>query len=254
MLAKPSIILFFSYFFSFNSLSCELSVRLESYDPETHKTQNNTWHGVDIDVTQALLQKAQCEFSIVEISWARSLIMLAEGQIDLMINVSKTPAREKSFYFIGPVRQEVIVLATADNAQLSLNETTDILKLKKPIAIQRNAYYGETIKNLLKHKKYQKHFIHVTNNKTKLKLLKRGRISGFLEAKRNIINGVNSSDDFDGIWYQPFVFHNNPIYFALSKKSISVVMKDKIENAFQALLEQGKLSNIKARYKEARSK
>lgn len=243
-----TLLLTFCCFITFNSFSCELSVRLENYAPETNKTHDNKWSGIDIDLTNALFEEAQCQFSIVEVSWARALIMLADGNIDLMLNVSKTNAREEAFYFIGPIRNEVIVLATIENSNVILNKISDVLKLKKPIAIQRNAYYGKAIESLVNHKKYQEHFIHVTDNETKLKLLRRGRISGFLEAKRNIINGVNTSPKFKGVWYQPLAFHTNPIYFALSKKSIDSKLKNKISAAFDRLLVQGKIATIETKY------
>jgi polar amino acid transport system substrate-binding protein len=243
-----TLVFAFFCFIAFNSFSCELTVRLEHYAPETSKTNDGSWSGMDIDITRSLFEEAQCQFSIVEVSWARSLIMLADGSIDLMINVSKTPIRSRSFYFIGPIRSEVIVLATNDDAKFSLKKISDITKLDKPIAIQRNAYYGPAIENLLKQKKYQEHFIHVTDNTTKLKLLKRGRISGFLEAKRNIINGVNSNANFEGIWYQPLVFHSNPIYVALSKKSVNNEVKGRIETAFERLITQGEIAAIDAKY------
>ena len=233
---------------TFASVSCELEVRLEHYAPESQKSSANKWSGVDIELTSTLLERAQCSYSIIEISWARSLIMLADGEVDLMMNVSKTATREESFYFIGPIRDEIIVLATREDAQFELNQVADIVTLNKPIAIQRNAYYGEAIDHLLKQKKYQQHFIHVTDNKTKLKLLKRGRISGFLEAKRNIINGVNSDSDFSGVWFKPLVFHTNPIYFALSKQSVSLEVKDRIAESFQQLKDQGIIDAIDAKH------
>ena len=233
---------------AFQTFSCELTVRLEHYAPESQKNSSDAWSGVDKELTSTLLQQAQCRYSIVEIAWARSLIMLANGEVDLMINVSKTPERSRSFYFIGPIRDEVIVLATLAGAQFKLNEVSDITTLDKPIAIQRNAYYGEAIDSLLQQAEYQHHFIHVTDNKTKLKLLKRGRISGFLEAKRNIINSVNSDTDFDNVWFKPLVFHTNPIYFALSKKSISPEMKSKIEQSFEQIKTRGMIEAIDAKY------
>ncbi|WP_343817130.1 substrate-binding periplasmic protein [Colwellia asteriadis] len=237
-------IIIFLYVIALPSFSCELTVRLENYAPESQKNSNNKWSGVDIDLTKVLLTKAQCQFSVVEISWARALVMLADGDIDLMVNVSKTPIREELFYFIGPIRNEVIVLATNESANFSLNQISDITQLNKPIAIQRNAYYGEDIERLLADKQHQQHFIHVTDNKTKLKLLKRGRISGFLEAKRNIINGVTSDEDFEGVWFQPLEFHSTPIYFALSKKSVTPSLKSRVENAFQQLKNQGGLKAV----------
>lgn len=236
-------LIFFS-FSVFSSLSCQLDVRLEQFGPASQKNKHDSWFGIDMDLTKALLDEAQCGFSVLEVSWARALIMLNRGEIDIILNVSKTIEREKNYYFIGPVHNETIVFATYEHGKYPLNSIADILKLDRPIAIQRNAYYGEAIQNLLEQADYQESFVHVANNETKLRLLKRGRISGFLEAKRNITHGIENDSNYEGVWFPDLVIHKNPIYFALSKKSINKALKLKISDSFDRLTSQGKIKKI----------
>ncbi|KGJ96874.1 ABC-type transporter, periplasmic subunit family 3 [Colwellia psychrerythraea] len=236
--------LLFLCFITFNAYSCQLDIRLEHFSPESHKSHNDEWFGIDIDLTKALLNEADCNFNILETPWARALLMLARGEIDLMINVSKTPEREPLYYFIGPIRNEEIVFATYKTVEHNLTKVDDILKLDKPVAIQRNAYYGEAIQRLIDNEKYTELFVHVPNNDIKLKLLERGRISGFLEAKRHVIHGINNDEKFSNVWFPPLIFHKNPVYFALSKQSVDEQLINKIFNSFQRLLDQGKINEI----------
>ena len=228
---------------TFNSYSCQLDVRLEQFSPESQKN-NNTWFGIDIDLTKALLNEVPCSFSVLEISWARALVMLRSGELDLLLNVSKTGEREKDYYFIGPIRNETIIFATYKNLNYTLDTIGDLIKLDKPVAIQRNAYYGKDIQRLLEHKDYKESFVHVPNNETKLRLLKHGRISGFLEAKRNIIHGIKNDNNYKDLWFPDLVIHHNPVYFALSKRSINASLKQKISESFSRLVAQGKIKAI----------
>jgi len=228
----------------FRSYSCELDVRLEEFSPESQKNELNNWVGIDMELTQALLTEVGCSFQVLEVSWARALLMLDRGDLDLILNVSKTKEREDKYYFIGPMRNETIVFATFKKAIAPLKTIEDILKLDKPIAIQRNAYYGEEIEHYLQQKDYAESFVHVANNETKLKLLKRGRISGFLEAKRNVIHGINNDSNFTGIWFPDVIIHQDPTYFALSKKSVSKELKQKISEGFSRLVARGKIEEI----------
>jgi polar amino acid transport system substrate-binding protein len=223
-------------------------VRLEQYSPESHKNLKNRWFGIDMEFTQALLSEANCEFEVIEVAWARALAMLGSGEIDMVLNMSKTKNRETLFYFIGPIRSETIVFAMQKNAQYILNKTDDIITLDKPVAVQRNAYYGDEVQKLLQHEEFQDMFITVTENDTKLALLKHGRVSGFLEARRNIIHGVKNDINFEGIWFHPFVIHQDPIYFALSKKSVSPKLKQRLADAFARLIAQGKIKKIVSKY------
>ena len=237
-------LLIFLSLITFSAYSCQLDIRLQHYSPESHKNKSNNWFGIDIDLTEALLNEVQCSFNILEIPWARALLMLASGDIDLLINVSKTQEREPIYYFIGPIRNEEIVFATYKHLNYNLTEIDDILRLDKPIAIQRNAYYGDALQRIINNKKYNELFVHVPSNEIKLKLLKHGRISGFLEAKRNIIHGINNDKIFKGVWFPALIFHKNPVYFALSKKSINEALKQRISAGFERLVIQGKIKEI----------
>jgi len=229
---------------SFNAFSCELEVRLDSSTLESKNNISTEWLDIDIELTQALMSEVNCKFNIVTTPWARALLMLSSGEIDLLTNVSKTQEREKLYYFVGPVQNEEIVFATYKELNYNIIHVEDIFKLDKPIAIQRNAFYGKAMQQVIDDEKYQDLFIIVANNETKLRLLKRGRISGFLEAKRFIVNGIQQNASYTGLWFPDVVIHQSPIYFALSKKSISETLYLKLSTAFEHLTSQGKVKEI----------
>ncbi|WP_019026871.1 transporter substrate-binding domain-containing protein [Colwellia piezophila] len=155
-----------------------------------------------------------------------------------------------NLYFIGPIRNEVIVFVTYVNSNYHLNSLDDIIKLDKPIAIQRDAYYGKVIERFIHHNDYKGYFVHVPDNETKLRLLKRGRISGFLEVKRNVIHGIKHDVQYYGLRYSGLIIHQNPIYFALSKQSINEALQQNIAQGFARLVEKGTLKEIVAKYQK----
>jgi len=236
--------LVFLFFITFNSYSCQLDVRLENYSTGSHKNDESNWFAIDIDLTKALLDEVGCNYNIVETPWARALLMLASGEIDLLLNVSKTQEREEVYYFLGPINNEEIIFATYKHLNYNLTKIEDIFKLDKPIAIQREAYYGDAMQRLINDDMYKELFVVVANNKTKLRLLKRGRISGFLEAKRYIIHGIENNVNYKGLWYPNLVIYKNPTYFALSKESINKALKKRLFNGFEHLVAQGKIKEI----------
>lgn len=50
-----------------------------------------------MELTHALFSEANCKFRVFEVSWARSLAILAKGEIDMVFNMSKTTQREDFF-------------------------------------------------------------------------------------------------------------------------------------------------------------
>ena len=223
------------YLFSCFAFSCQLTVRLEQYLPQVEKRQDKSWVGIDYQLTSELLSAAECSFKIIEMPWARSLEALAFGDIDMMLNVTKTPQREKKFHFIGPFRTEVIVLAIKENSEIKLNKVADILTFDKPVAIQRKAFYGDEIQRLVDDPKNKAHFIQVTDNESKVALLQLGRIAGFLEEKQNLIIADTATPRFEGIGYAPLTIHESPVYYAFSKQSISQNLFKKLSAAFEQI-------------------
>lgn len=214
------------------SYGCQLIVRMENFSPESQINSNKSWQGIDVELTKKLLENTGCQFSIVELPWARSLEMLANGDIDMMINVSKTERRDALYHFVGPIRNEVIVLAKDANTPVKLSELSDIFTLDKPVAIQRGSYYGPVIERMVMSEAGKESFVQLVENDTKLTLMKTGRITGFLEAKRNLTIGPEQTARYKGIWFHPLVIHQSPIYFALSKKSINEALLQRLQVAF----------------------
>ena len=72
-------------------------------------------------------------------------------------------------------------------------------------------------------------------------MIKTWCISCFLEAKRNIIHGINNDSNLKGIWFPDVIIHHDSTYFALSKKSVSKALKQKIVEGFIRLAARGKI-------------
>ena len=143
---------------------------------------------MDVDFTKALLDRAGCKYRFVDMAWGRSLDLLKDGQVDMMLGASETEQRKQFAHYIGPHRQETIVLATLSSGAFFIEKLDELKNLPKPIAIQRGAYYGDEFESFIKSDPYSDiHFVSIPNNDVKLYLLRNNRISGFLEERSNIL-------------------------------------------------------------------
>jgi polar amino acid transport system substrate-binding protein len=231
-------------FFSTQLLACQLTVMLEQFIPQAQRVDNNRWLGIDFERTDKLLSEAGCQYEIIELPWARALKSMAHGKLDMMLNVTKTKQRAQNFHFIGPITHESIVLALASDQPITLSKVEDILSLSKPIAVQRMAFYGEHLDELIKDPTNKNSFIQVVDNQEKFHLLRLGLVSGFLEAKQNLIMDINNTPRYQDIWFAPLVLHQTPVYYAFSKKTVDLVVLQKLASAFDRLQQQRKISII----------
>ncbi|CAM4434194.1 MULTISPECIES: substrate-binding periplasmic protein [Pseudoalteromonas] len=232
-----------------NVFACELVVRFENYAAQSKLNDDLVWHGMDVDFAKALLDEAGCSYRFVSIPWGRALKLLEEGDIDLILSVTKTPVREQFAYFIGPQRMETIVFAMNSGEPHQLDSLESLFHLSKPIAIQRNAYYGEAFTaRLARRTDSETQFIYVPDNQVKLNLLKKGRIAGFLEEKFNILYQSKNNPDFEKFAISSLVINENPVYFAFSKARTSSERLQRLSQAFERVKRSGKLAQITAKY------
>ncbi|AZZ96867.1 transporter substrate-binding domain-containing protein [Pseudoalteromonas sp. R3] len=230
---------------------CELVVRFENYAAQSRLDSTSKWHGLDVDFARALLDEAGCGYQFINVPWGRALKMLAEGELDMVLSVSRTPERELFAYFIGPQRMETIVFAMSQQRPYSLHQLSDLFTLPVPVAIQREAFYGPVFNELLlreQAKAESQRFIYVADNQRKLSLLKHGRIAGFLEEKFNVLYQSQHNPDFAQITVSPLVVNREPVYYALSKRSVSAKDIQQLTAAFQRLQHSGRLKQILSKY------
>lgn len=229
------IIAFFTLL-SFHVFSCDLLVRVEDYAAQSHRDENQQWQGIDIELTKTLLAQAGCRHRFVPIPWGRALVMLENGELDMMLSVSKTEVREKFAAFVGPQRVERIRVVSKANPSVILKNFADILNTQLPLGIQEGAFYGAKFSRFMREvKSPEQYFFKVPNNDTKLSLLIKGRIFGFLEEQLNVEYEIKHQLAPKDVFIHPLVINEAPVYFAFSKKSVSPEHLKQIKKAFEAL-------------------
>lgn len=233
--------------FACNLIACDISVRVEQYSAQSQKVTGR-WQGLDVELAELLLNEAHCEFDFVDLPWARSLKLLENGEIDLMMSVTKTDEREQFAYFVGPQRFETLVFVSPPMSE-EITQIEQLFSLDNPVAIQTGSFYGETFMNTLHMSAENKgKVVWVTNNITKDTLLKSKRISGYLEAKLNVLFEQQQGTAIANLKIHPLIVNKAAVYFAFSKKSVSKKLYNSFEKAFKKLQKSGKIDAILAKY------
>jgi polar amino acid transport system substrate-binding protein len=228
--------------------SCDMSLAVDSYPP--YQTQvEGKWQGLDIELAIALSQQMKCELTIKQSPWKRSLHLLQNGRIDMMVSVSKTPQRQGFTYFVGPVRQEIVALVINTGAAIKITALADLAKLDKKIGIINGAYYGQSFtKKYEKDRQFKDQFEVSNNTQDNIKKLAARRISGFLNDPFYIADLIRKQKVTEPLSFHSFVINQDPVYFGFSKKSISEKRLLQIQRAFEQLQENGKLDSIRKKY------
>lgn len=250
-------ILFLQCIAAVSSHACVLSLRVNEFRPFIYKQESQLhthWKGLDIEMAAALLSEAGCDFKPIEVPWVRGINMLESGDVDIMMNLSRTAQRKRFAHFIGPYRYESIHLITPEGTEINYQSLRDFYRLPGKVALQSGIYYGDEFNELYQSDPgFKARFLIVTSliENQRIAMMNRGRISGFLELKLHALYQKKENPMFEYTQMAATPVNTTPTYFAFSKLSVNQTQMDKLTQAYQRLLSQKKLAQIEAKYLHA---
>jgi polar amino acid transport system substrate-binding protein len=227
---------------------CLIKMRTADFKPQFYKDSQNQWQGMSIELAEAVANEAGCRISYQQVTWKRALHLMKYGGLDMLLNVSISKDRQKYLHFIGPLRDETMVLV-ASNKQADVTKLSDILSLPSKIGVLRGAFYGEDFdKKVRESNDFAAKFEVVNSTSVNIEKLKKNRISGFFNDKYNAVHIIETRLSKKDFKIQPLIVNSGDVYIALSKKSVSDEVKRRLETALKKLLEKGIIDQIIAKY------
>jgi polar amino acid transport system substrate-binding protein len=216
--------------------ACEIKVGVSEIPPYSHLTPAAQWQGKDIELFNALAKRLNCKTSYVDVPFGLGLNLLIDGKIDAMPQLSKLPERVEKLWFVGPIRNESFVLITLKSIPNMIDKLADIKALPSYLAKQKNTFLGDEFERYFREDtEFSNKFFLTTSSTSRIELVSKRRIIGFISIKEHIEYMLKYSDKYQDMKMHPLVINNNPVYIGLSKKSIDREMYLKIKQAFTKL-------------------
>ncbi|MFD2165706.1 substrate-binding periplasmic protein [Thalassotalea euphylliae] len=232
--------------------ACQLSVHIVSYPPlaippNTAFNQSNQWQGTNFSYLDALFKQAKCDYTLIDAPFGRGINLLERGQIDMTLNFSKTPEREQYFQFIGPHREEKILLATPRWRFPPISTWQELEQADAHFIWQTGAYYGENMEELVSDQSNFKGTIsYQSDNEVMIDLVARKRADGFFVESDFLSFHQQYDQRYQQLSANPLIINSEPVYFAFSKSSVDQATFERFERAFDTLKEQGMWQRLEA--------
>lgn len=228
---------------------CVLKSRVSDFPPQYYKSEFGEWHGMGVELAKALLEGTGCRLEFVEGPWFRSLLEMKNGSLDIMMNLSITAERKSFMHFIGPMRDETILLATDSEFDVNFHNMEDFMRFEKPVGILKGAFYGESFQDKFdSDNAFKDKFSLIAKNELMLQMLNKGRLSGLLEDKYSLIWLKRNQASPSNLKIHPHPVNKGWVYFGLSKKSVNGKLLTQLQNAYREAKQQGKFEKIIKRY------
>ncbi len=220
-----------------------LVVATDEWPPFRIAKQGDGFTGLDMDLLTALSAKTGIKFQVKRYTWARALSHMEIGQVDMMVGLAKTPAREKYIHYLNP---------SYFDCRPAFYNVKDIHKPIKTyqdlyfyrIGYVRDSAYFEPFdsdQELLKHT--------VPTEVQLLKMAKKGHLEVFIGTDCQVEYEISKR----GLWlylqraaYQPP--QQVSLFIGFSKKSAQLRLAKEVEKALSQLLQSGEFEQLKGQY------
>lgn len=245
----------FLLLFSHLSLACTFSVRVtEAGAPYYYKDVDNQWKGMLIEFAELLGKEANCQPAFQSMPWARAMVQIKLGNLDMMMNLSRNPEREAFIDFVGHHHLEEMVFVTHKDAGFSLKHFSDVKKVQGGFGLADKVYYGSEFMSLLEQDpEFKQRFVYASIIGKHANITQKKRLNGFIQDRRSAAYDIKTNANYQSLKIyptpeNPLIVHSNPVYFGLSRQGTSPELKKKIQSAYKVLYQKSAFEQILKNY------
>jgi ABC-type amino acid transport substrate-binding protein len=235
----------------------DLVTRMPDNWPPFSYVNDGVLTGYHVDFVKAIFKGIGCNVKfITDATWSRSLLLLRDGNIDFLMNATKTKSREESFIFsIGYEKEHVAIYTKSRKLCNSAHQTIhDFLARRMVLGMIRGAAYGEYINKIMQEKDINRNVVEVKDDLSLQRLSASGRVDAFVGYFPNglISNAaITINDKRAYMCTKPIGIGEN--HFIVSKRNIrGHALVDKINNEIIKINKDGTLDHLRYPHKSGK--
>ena len=229
---------------------CDISLRWDD-DPPYFMVQEGEVVGIDVDLVREAMERLGCGLSLKKLPWARALLELRDGRVDMLSGAYRTPEREQYAYYsnvVGLVSPNILFIRRSDEARFDPVGLRELLKSDFRLGAQINVSYSDEYSALVQNPDYEKNIQYVSRRESLWKMLARNRVDGVVASRLTGLFEIQALGLSGTITPSSLVVSNKPAFFASSKASVSSEFVADFDRVLQAMLDDGTFAAIVSRY------
>jgi polar amino acid transport system substrate-binding protein len=229
---------------------CEKTVRWNNDPPYSSRNAQGAVTGFYVELLQNALQKMGCSTKLVEMPWARALVELEAGRLDMLPGALNTEERNRFALFSSPINSSPNVLFMKKSAieKFKLNSLDDILKTNFRLGAQIDVSYGTSFDDLLKNPRFVKHLSQITNRENGWKMIEIDHIDGLIADEATGLIELQTLNFDSRIVKSKVVTSTDSGTVAFSKKSVNSSFVDNFNIVLKEMIANGEYLRIREKH------
>ncbi|MGL5217367.1 MAG: substrate-binding periplasmic protein [Aeromonas hydrophila] len=229
-----------------------LLVGWSSWHPFSFRDEQQQLQGLDIDLLEAIFNRAGFHANYSEMPWARVLRELEFGTIQLTMSANQTAERDRYARFTLPYRNEETVLLIRRQDKGRWQEITQLSDLlSRPdftIGLLRDFDYGTDFRTFMQSPQMQQRLLVRLKMEPLIKLLLAGRIQGVVMDPMGLQQLNLAGIPLDQLTTLLDI-QQTPVHLMLSRRTTTPQQLQRLDEAIRALLQSPEYGQILARYR-----
>lgn len=222
-----------------------------NWQPFSFRNEQQQLRGLDVELLDAIFQRAGYQARFSEMPWARVLHELQFGTIQVGMSANMTAERQQYARFSHPYREEetVIVVRRQDAERWRGITTLDQLANTPDfhLGLLKGFDYGDTFRQLMTQPDMQPRLQMRLRLEQLLKMLQGGRIQGFILDPHGLQEWRNQGTLPDDL-HILLRIELTPVHLMLSKESTTETHLQRINQAIEQLKQSPDYRQILDRY------
>jgi polar amino acid transport system substrate-binding protein len=191
-----------------------------------------------------------CSTKLVEMPWARALVELEAGRLDILPGALNTVDRSRFALFSIPVNNSPNILFMKKSAieKFQLKNLEDILQSNFRLGAQIDVSYGSSYDILLKNPAFFKHVSHIRNRENGWKMLEIDHIDGLISDEATGLIELQDLHLQTLIVKSKVIASNESGTIAFSKKTVEPSFVDHFNKVLNEMIANGEYVRIREKH------
>lgn len=231
--------------------ACEVRVRWNDDPPYAMRLADGRLAGLNVELVELTLARMGCRPRWLELPWARALVELEAGRLDVLPGGLRRPEREAFAYFVAQhvLSRNLLFVRQGDRARIG--RATRLAEVPQPalrLGVQIGVVYGPEYAELLTDPAFRARLTQVTTRRSLWQMLDMGRVDGVLASEASARWELAQEGLHERIVPTEVVLSNEPAFVLISKRARDADWARRYEQAYRALQADGSLARVVARY------
>lgn len=238
-----------------STAACLLRVR-QNADPEVLLPLPSGEHsGPQVEIVREAARRIGCRVQILHLPWARALIELQAGRLDVLPDAQRTPEREVFARFSAGawLSRNGVFMRTSDlRAQGAPASLEDFAARRLRLGVQVGVLYGASTDRLLADQRLAALLVRAPSRKSLWNMLALGRVDGVIADESGGRRELHMLGLDHQLSLSAIPLEAEASYTAFSRATVTPELLARFDAALEAMRRDGSFVAIERRFKKVR--